>query len=66
MLAVLVGLITGFGAVLFHALIAFIHNLLFLGKISILSDPNQFTPPSPFGAFVIIVPVLGASSSPSS
>lgn len=59
MLAVLVGLITGFGAVLFHALIAFIHNLLFLGKISILSDPNQFTPPSPFGAFVIIVPVLG-------
>lgn len=59
MLAVLVGLITGFGAVLFHALIAFIHNLLFLGKISIFSDPNQFTPPSPFGAFVIIVPVLG-------
>lgn len=60
LIAVVVGLITGFGAVLFRALIGFIHNLFFLGKFSFLYDANLFTPPSPWGAFVILVPVAGA------
>lgn len=59
MLAVLVGLITGVGAVFFRALIGLIHNLVFLGKFSIFYEANLFTPPSPWGAFIIIVPVLG-------
>lgn len=59
LIAVIVGLITGFGAVAFRALIGFIHNLFFLGKFSFLYDANLFTPPSPWGAFVILVPVAG-------
>ena len=35
LLALLVGIVTGVGAVLFRDLIGFIHNLLFLGQLSI-------------------------------
>ena len=49
-MALLVGVIAGFGAVLFRALIAFIHNLFFLGTFSINFDANQFTPMGPWGA----------------
>lgn len=48
------------GAVVFRGLIAFFHNLFFLGKISVLYDANVHTPVSPWGPFVILVPVLGA------
>jgi chloride channel protein, CIC family len=60
LVAVLVGVITGFGAVAFRALIAFIHNLLFLGQFSFFYDANTHTPASPWGIFVILVPVVGA------
>ena len=60
MLAVIVGVVTGFGAVLFRALIGLIHNLAFLGKFSVPYDANVFTPPSPWGILIILVPVLGA------
>ena len=59
LIAVVVGLITGFGAVLFRALIGFIHNVAFLGKFAVAYDASVFTPPSPWGALVILVPVLG-------
>ncbi len=59
LLALLVGLITGVGAVAFRALIALIHNAAFLGKFTITFDANQFTPASPWGAWIIVVPVLG-------
>jgi chloride channel protein, CIC family len=59
-LGVVVGLIAGFGAVFFRDLIALIHNLAFLGKLSIEYDTSQFTPPSPWGAFIIAVPPLGS------
>jgi chloride channel protein, CIC family len=55
-----VGIVTGLGAVLFRDLIGFIHNLLFLGQIAVRYDANLFTPPSPWGAGVILVPVVGA------
>ncbi len=58
-LAVIVGVVTGFGAVVFRDLIGFIHNILFLGQAAVRYDANLFTPPSPWGAFVILVPVLG-------
>ncbi|HTQ82636.1 MAG TPA: chloride channel protein [Pseudolabrys sp.] len=58
-LALVVGVVTGFGAVFFRALIALIHNVAFLGKFSIAFDANQFTPASPWGAFIILVPVIG-------
>ena len=59
LIAVVVGVVTGFGAIFFRALIAIVHNLLFLGHISIIYDANLHTPASPWGALVILVPVIG-------
>ena len=59
-LAVVIGIVTGFGAVAFRGLIGLIHNLMFLGKVSVAYDANVFTPTSPWGPFVILVPVAGA------
>ncbi len=58
-LALVVGCITGVGAVFFRALIAFIHNLAFYGTMSVYFDANQFDAPSPWGAGIILVPVIG-------
>jgi CIC family chloride channel protein len=60
LLSVLVGVMGGLGAVFFRDLIAFFHNLLFLGKLSIVYDANVHTPASYLGPFVILVPVFGA------
>ena len=59
LIAIVVGVITGFGSLLFRGLIGFIHNLLFLGQFSVFYDANVYTPASPWGAFVILVPVIG-------
>ena len=58
-LALAVGIVTGFGAVVFRDLIGLIHNLLFLGQFVVRYDANLFTPRSPWGAGIILVPVLG-------
>jgi CIC family chloride channel protein len=58
--AIGVGIIAGFGAVVFRAMIGAIHNLLFVGQWSFDYDANVHTPPSPWGPWVIGVPVLGA------
>jgi chloride channel protein, CIC family len=60
LLALGLGMITGVGAVLFRVLISLIHNVLFTGHALIHYDANVFTPPSPWGVLVILVPVLGA------
>jgi CIC family chloride channel protein len=60
LLSVLVGAISGLGAVVFRILIAFFHNLLFLGRISFVYDANVHTPAGPWGVLVIFVPVIGA------
>src|SRR5487761_2284348 len=60
MLALVVGIVTGLGAVAFRALIGLVHNLLFLGHWSFFYDSSVFTPPAPWGAWVILVPVAGA------
>jgi len=59
LLALVTGLITGFGAIFFRALIALIHNIFFLGSFSFHYDANVFTPAGPWGAFVILAPVIG-------
>lgn len=51
---------TGFGAVGFRDLIGLIHNGMFLRVAAVAYDANVFTPASPWGAFVILVPVAGA------
>jgi CIC family chloride channel protein len=60
-LSILVGVVAGLGAVAFRGLIAFFHNLMLLGKVSVVYDANAHTPLSPWGPFVILVPVIGAA-----
>jgi chloride channel protein, CIC family len=59
LLALGLGVVTGFGAVLFRDLIGLIHNLFFAGQPLIHYDANLFTAPAPWGVLVILVPVLG-------
>jgi len=59
LIAVGVGLVTGFGAVFFRDLIGLIHNLFFFRQLSIVYDANVYTPASVLGPFVILVPVVG-------
>jgi CIC family chloride channel protein len=60
LLALVLGVVTGLGAVLFRDLIGLIHNLLFAGQVMVHYDANIFTAPAPWGPMVILVPVLGA------
>jgi CIC family chloride channel protein len=55
-IALLVGLITGLGAVVFRDLIGLVHNILFLGKFAVAYNASLFTPADPWGAWVILVP----------
>jgi CIC family chloride channel protein len=41
-------------------MIAFLHNLFFLGKVSFFYEANVHTPPGPWGPLIIFVPVIGA------
>ena len=59
-LALAVGIVTGYGAVFFRALIGLVHNFLFLGRVSFAYDASLFTPASPWGMLVILVPVAGS------
>ena len=60
LLALVVGLVAGVGAVVFRALIGLIHNLAFLGSFSVDYDASVFTPASPWGVLVVLVPVIGS------
>lgn len=59
-LSILVGIVAGVGAIAFRALISIFHNFLFFGKFSTVYDANVHTPPSAWGPWVILVPVVGA------
>src|SRR6516162_11369023 len=59
LLAIVVGLVTGLGAVIFRDLIGLIHNVAFLGVLSFDYEANVFTPPSPWGTLIFLVPVVG-------
>ncbi len=58
-LALVVGSVTGIGAVALRALIGLIHNVFFLGRFSFLYDANEHTAASPWGALIILAPVIG-------
>lgn len=57
--ALIVGFITSIGAAILRALIALVHNGLYFGKLSAIYDANVFDAPSPFGAGIILLPVIG-------
>ncbi|HUA38875.1 MAG TPA: chloride channel protein [Candidatus Sulfopaludibacter sp.] len=61
LLAVGVGVAAGFGAVVFRGLIAFVHNLFFLGTFSLTYNAILHTPPGPWGSWIILAPVIGAA-----
>lgn len=57
LLCILVGMVSGLGAVGFKYLIEFFHNLLFSGKLSF--ESNRWGVISSWGIFVILVPAIG-------
>ena len=59
LIAIGVGVITGLGAIVFRGLIGLIHNLAFLGHFSTAYDANLYTSAGPWGAGIILVPVIG-------
>ena len=58
-IAFAIGIVAAAGAVVFRYLISLVHNLFYYGTISAVYDANQFDAPSPLGALVILVPVVG-------
>src|SRR5580704_10691384 len=58
-LALIVGVMTAFGAVALRALIGFFHNVLYNGTFSIWYDANISEGPSRFGDWVFLSPILG-------
>jgi len=58
-LALVIGVMTGIGAVVFRALIAFVHNLSFNGTLSFAYDANIMEGPSRFGDLVLFSPIIG-------
>lgn len=58
-LALIVGVMTGCGAVALRALIGLFHNALYNGTFSIWYDANVSEGPSRFGDWVFLSPVLG-------
>ncbi len=57
--SILVGVVTGFGAIGFRYLIGLIHNLAFKGVLSPIYDANIFTGASHWGPWIILAPVVG-------
>jgi len=57
--AVCVGVVAGVGAVVFRLMISVIYNFSRYGVFSAVYDANRFSDPSPFGPWVILVPVVG-------
>ena len=58
-IALVIGVLTGGGAVLFRALISAIHNLFFRGILSFYYDPNLHTPLGYLGPLVMLSPAIG-------
>ena len=59
LVSLIVGVVTGLGAVAFRDLIGLVHNFAFAGRLSPAYDANVFTTASPWGALVVLVPVAG-------
>ncbi|MGY3487128.1 hypothetical protein ACVW1C_005011 [Bradyrhizobium sp. USDA 4011] len=61
-LALVIGAMTGVGAVVFRALIAFVHNASYNGTLSFVYNANISEGPSRFGDFVLLSPIIGGLS----
>ena len=59
-LALTAGIFGGIGSIIFRAIIGFVHNLAFYGELSIDYEPLHQIAVSPWGAGIILVPVIGS------
>jgi CIC family chloride channel protein len=59
LIAIVIGVLGGIFSWLFRALIAVIHNAVFLGEFSVQYNANQHTPGSWLGWLIIFAPTLG-------
>ena len=59
LLALIVGVMTGVGAVALRALIGLIHNVCYNGAFAFRYDANLLEGPSRFGDFVFFSPIVG-------
>lgn len=58
-LALVIGVMTGMGAVAFRALIGLVHNLFYNGRLSLVYDANVSEGASRFGDLVLFAPIIG-------
>lgn len=58
-LALVIGVMTGIGAVAFRALIGLVHNLFYNGRLSLVYDANVSEGASRFGDLVLFAPIIG-------
>ena len=58
-LALVIGVMTGIGAVVFRMLIALVHNVSYDGRLSFVYDANIMEGPSRFGDFLFFSPIIG-------
>jgi len=59
LISIVIGIVTGFGAIFLRWLMGLLHNLFFLGVLSSDYNANVHTAPSPYGPLVILAPVVG-------
>lgn len=59
LIAIAIGVVTGLVSILFRLLIALIHNLFFLGTLSLEEHGHQLTPVGAWGPWIILAPVIG-------
>lgn len=58
-LALVIGVMTGLGAVVFRALIGLVHNLFYNGRLSLVYDANVSEGASRFGDLILFAPIIG-------
>ncbi len=58
-LSVIVGAVTGLGAIAFKMLLALLHNIFFQAEFSFVYDANKFMDEAVWGAGIILVPAVG-------
>lgn len=57
--AAFAGILGALGTILFRKLVAFVHNVFFLGHFSFIYNENLHTPESLWGVGIVLVPIIG-------
>ena len=58
-LSIIIGIVGGFGALIFRAMIGLVHNLFFNGHLSAHYDTNLQSMPSVWGMGFMLIPIIG-------